>query len=109
MLLERRRQLIVFLTLIGILYLSRNRLNKFGPISKLNNKLIAYTPWKILLAGYTIHYFLSHSLSIFGLGAAALPEQHYHPDFQNVRRAFTGLDAAIISTLHVKPKWLRSF
>ena len=95
----RKRRIIILLTLIGILYLSRNKLNGIEPISSLNQKLLKYTHWKILLTGYTIHYFLSHALSIFGFGSESLPEQHYHPDFVNVRKVFTGLDAGIISTL----------
>merc|ERR1719204_2885094 len=46
-------------------------------------------------------------LSLIGLGADDLPEQHYHPDFVKVRKVFTGLDAGIVASLHVRPKWLR--
>ena len=103
----RQRRIVILFTLIGILYLSRNNLNSFRPLSSINHKLSKHTPWKILLGGYTIHYFLSHLLSIVGLGPTDLPEQHYHPDFKKVRRVFTGLDAGIIASLHIEPKWLR--
>eukprot|EP01083_Nonionella_stella_P038144 103850_1 len=103
----RKRRIIVLLVLIAILYLSRNRLNSMKPISSINTKLTQYTPWKILLGGYTIHYFMSHLLSIIGLDESDLPEQHYHPDFKNLRKVLTGLDAGIITCLHIQPKWLR--
>ena len=99
----------MLLSMIAFLYFSRNKLDAVRPIKSVNDKLTTgkYTPWKILMGGYMAHYFVSHMLSLIGLGEADLPEQHYHPDFVKVRKVFTGLDAAIIASLHVRPKWLR--
>ena len=101
---ERKRQaLFAFLLVLFIAVIKTDSKYFQNP----NNWLSKFSSLKVFLAGYTVHYVISHSLSLMGLGPADLPEHHYHENYLGLRKILTGLDAGIVSSLHVRPKWFR--
>ena len=101
---ERTRQaLFAFLLILSLVVVRSD----WKWLKKPNTYLSKFSAFKVFLAGYTLHYIVSHSLSLIGLGPPDLPEHHYRRNFQLLRKLLTGLDAGIIASLNVKPKWLR--
>ena len=101
---ERKRQAIfACLFILGLIFIRTD--GKL--LAKPNAYLSQFSSLKLFLAGYTVHYIVSHFLSLVGFGAPDLPEHHYRKNFVLLRKLLTGLDAGIVSTLHLKPKWLR--
>ncbi|KAJ1969325.1 hypothetical protein H4R35_006171 [Dimargaris xerosporica] len=76
-------------------------------LQRLNQRLAHYAPWKLILAAWTLQYFIKRLFIVLGLHGGEPLARMYHPGYFRATTIFTALDAGFWTAMPIRPRWLR--
>ncbi|KAJ1977288.1 hypothetical protein H4R34_003639 [Dimargaris verticillata] len=76
-------------------------------LQRLNHRLANYAPWKLILAAWTLQYFIKRLFIVLGLHGGEPLARMYHPGYFRATTIFTALDAGFWTAMPIRPRWLR--
>ncbi|KAJ1993186.1 hypothetical protein H4R33_000773 [Dimargaris cristalligena] len=78
-------------------------------LQALDRQLRAFSPWKIVLATWTVQYFIKRLFVVCGMGGSEPLARMYSPAYFRATWIFTAMDAGFWTAMSIQPKFLRDF
>ncbi|KAG8773860.1 hypothetical protein FRC15_001718, partial [Serendipita sp. 397] len=80
---------------------------RLGFLSRINQFLAQFTPWKVILSTLTLVYANRNLDSILGITAPEPLARLYSRSYYRATWVAVALDAGFASSMHIQTKWLR--